>query len=49
MIYRTARLLARVSTIGVAALAFLVVPLVAAANLAFVPAIAVGAARAYNC
>ncbi len=44
MTYKNARLVARVSTMGVAALAFLVVPLVAAANLAFVPAIAVGAA-----
>lgn len=44
MTYKNARLVARVSTMGVAALAFLVVPLVAAANLAFVPAIVVGAA-----
>jgi serine phosphatase RsbU (regulator of sigma subunit) len=44
MTYRTARGMVEIGTMGAAALAFLVVPLVAAEGLAFFPAIAVGAA-----
>jgi serine phosphatase RsbU (regulator of sigma subunit) len=44
MIYRTARNIVEIGTMGAAALAFLIVPLVAAAGFAFLPAAAIGAA-----
>lgn len=44
MIYRTARNIVEIGTMGAAALAFLIVPLVAATGFAFLPAAAMGAA-----
>ena len=44
MTYRTARAIVQAGTMGIAALAFMAVPLVAAAGLSFLPAAAVGAA-----
>jgi serine phosphatase RsbU (regulator of sigma subunit) len=44
MTYRTARAIVQAGTMGIAALAFMVVPLVAVAGLSFLPAVAVGSA-----